>query len=137
MKQKLSFFTIISTLVFGLILTIIAATLTLHKDFKTLRHYISQNGQKIKVLQNEVSDFKSSISNLTLSLFGVKFVQPKYVTSDELTFIQKQRGALIEPDEFVKGEQLVGIIRNKFDIHYSKIKICLMELIQVIDKVYC
>ena len=106
----------------------------MHKDFKTLRHYISQNGQQIKVLQNEVSDFKSSISNLTLSLFeepnGVKFVQPKYgVTSDELVFIQKQRGSLIEPDEFVKGEQLVGVVRDKFDIHYSKIKICLMELI--------
>ena len=127
MKQKTLLFTIISTLVFGLTLTIIAATLTLHKDFKTLRHYISQNGQQIKVLQNEVSDFKSSISNLTLSLFeepnGVKFVQPKYgVTSDELAFIQKQRGSLIEPDEFIKGEQLVRVVRDKFDVHYSKNK---------------
>ena len=99
----------------------------MHKDFKTLRHYISQNGQQIKVLQNEVSDFKSSISNLTLSLFeepnGVKFVQPKYgVTSDELVFIQKQRGSLIEPDEFIKGEQLVRVVRDKFNVHYSKNK---------------
>jgi len=127
MKQKTLFFTIISTLVIGLILTIIAATLTLHKDFETLRYYISQNSKQINVLRDEVSDFKSSISNLTLSLFedpnGLKFVQPKHgVTSDELAFIQKQRGALIEPDEFIEGKKLVGVIRNKFNIQYSKNK---------------
>ena len=64
---------------------------------------------------------------MTLSLFeepnGVKFVQPKYgVTSDELTFIQKQRGALIEPDEFIEEKQLVAVIRDKFNQQYSKNK---------------
>ncbi len=127
MKQKTLLFTIISILVFGLILVITGATLTLHNDFKTLRYYIGQNTKQINVLKDEVSGFKSSISNLTLSLFedpkGLKFVQQKYgVTSDELAFIQKQRGALIEPDEFVEDKQLIAVIRDKFDIQYSENK---------------
>ena len=127
MKQKTLFITIISILVFSLILVITAATLTLHKDFKTLRYYLGQNAEQIDVLQDEVSGFKGSISNLTLSLFedpnGVRFVQSKYgVSNEDLVFIKNQRGALIEPEEFVENQQLISVIRDKFDIQYSKNK---------------
>ena len=127
MKQKTLLLTVTGISVSGLILVITSATLILHKDFETLRYYVGQNTKEINLLKDEVFGFKSSLSNLNLSLFedpnGVRFVQAKYgVTSDELVFIQNQRGAILEPDEFIEDKQLVTVIRDKFDTQYLKNK---------------
>ena len=132
MKAKRIFRTL---LISGILLVValgVSGVLILHNDLKRLKHYFTQHTQQVNKLSNHLVELEKGFLLSDLSALsnyirekegplafvedpsGLKSVVDKYgVTREELKFIEKHRGALIDSEEFIEDSSLITILKEK------------------------
>ena len=132
MRAERTFRTLLISGILSIAVLGVSGVLVLHNDLKRLKSYFSQHLQQVNKLSNKLSELEKEFILLDLSALsnyirekegplsfvedpsGLKSVLDKYgITREDLKFIKKNRGALIDSEEFTKDLSLKTLLKEK------------------------
>ena len=125
MKAEKIFRTLLISGILSIAVLGVSGVLVLHNDLKRLKNYFTEHTQQVNKVSNQLSELENEFILLDLSTLifvrekegplafvedpsGLKTVVDKYgVTREELEFIKKYRGALIDSEDFIEDSSLI------------------------------